>query len=304
MTTSVSVAVGGFTRITYGDEATWGTTPASLKVLRTRGSSLELTRGQLESKELRSDRQISDFRLGAHEAVGDIECEVIPGAMDDLLSCACMGEWQTNTLKAGTTFKSLSIEVGETVLGIYQLYTGMVVDKVSVSVKPNDIATMRFTFKGKTAAVSGVSVDGTPDAAVTTAPCDAFTGSITEGGSSIAVVTGIDFTLDNQVQSVPVVGSVYPYAVVPGRAKLTGTLTAVFASSALLAKFIAETASSLVFVLKGIPDTKTYTFTIPNVKYTGGKWDINSEQDLVLTMPFVGLYDSGTASNLKIDRAV
>jgi hypothetical protein len=163
---------------------------------------------------------------------------------------------------------------------------------------------MRFSFKGKTCAVSGSSADGTPDAAVTTSPCSAFDGSVTEGGVPCGIVTGIDFTLDNQVQSVPVVGSLFPYAVVPGRAKLTGTVTAVFASSALLAKFINETASAIVFVLKGIPDTKTYTFTIPNVKYTGGKVDINSEQDLVVSLPFIGLYDGSTTSNLQIVRAV
>ena len=299
-TISASAAIGGYARIAFGEETTWGTAPAATKVFRTTACTLNLERDTLESKELRSDRQIADVRLGTYNVSGDLDCEVIVGGCDDMLAAALFGAWSTNVLKAGIIETAVTIEKGYTNISQFHVFTGCMVDKWTLSCKPNEMVTSKFSFKGRTM-TQATSAIATPSAATTNSPCDAFTGALKEGGSTIAYITSVDLTLDNGIAAVPVVGSKFPYRLAPGRSKLTGNMSAVFVDAALLTKFINETASSLEIVLTS--GAKSFTVLIPKVIYTGAKSDINTEQVLQLEMPFYGVLDSTTENtNLKITR--
>ncbi len=78
-------------------------------------------------------------------------------------------------------------------------------------------------------------------------------------------------------------------------------MTAYFENSRLLDKFITETASSLTFQVQD-PSANSYTFTLPNIKYTGGQPDVSGEGPITLAMPFQALYDATAQTNLKIER--
>lgn len=303
-TTSASAAIGGYSRITYVGETTWGTTPSTPAMLTFRhtGCSLNLERDTLESKELRSDRMMTDVRMGVYNVTGDLDSEVSVGDIDDFFAAALFGEWTANVCKAGIVEQAFTIEKGFTNIGQYHAFSGCMIDKFQLSVKPNEMVTAKFSIRGKTMTSSTSPLDASPTAAGTNSPCDAFSGTISEGGSPIAYITGIDMTLDNGIVPVPVVGSKFPYRLAAGRSKLTGTVSAVFVDNTMLAKFLAETASTIEFTIKGLPDTKYFTFLIPEVKYTGAKVDINTEQVLQLDLPFYGVYDSGEGTNLKITR--
>ena len=54
-----------------------------------------------QSNELRSDRQITDFRHGVKQVNGDIGVEYSWQEYDPFFEAAFFGEWQTNVLKAG-----------------------------------------------------------------------------------------------------------------------------------------------------------------------------------------------------------
>ena len=47
----------------------------------------------------------------------------------------------------------------------------------------------------------------------------------------------------------------------------------------------------------------TYTFTLPKVKFTGGKPEVGGEREVSITMPFQAIYSSSDATQLKIERA-
>ena len=68
-------------------EATYGVTPnnPALDLVRITGTTLGLTKDPLESEEIRSDRQIADFRLGANQIGGDINFELSYGSFDQFL---------------------------------------------------------------------------------------------------------------------------------------------------------------------------------------------------------------------------
>lgn len=78
-------------------EVTYGTTPdnPALKKLRHTGCNLGLTKGALKSAEIRSDRQVADFRHGNRQTAGDVNCELSYGSFDDQLEEVMCGTWST-----------------------------------------------------------------------------------------------------------------------------------------------------------------------------------------------------------------
>ncbi len=295
---------GSKTQLVRIVEVTWGTTPATPAMTKTRFTSvsLEPVMGMIESKELRSDRMTADVRGTTLNGEGTIAFEFAPTDFDDLIEAALGGTWTTNVLKAGATQKSFSMEVGHTGISQYKLLKGCLVDKWSMSIKPNQIVTGSFSIISKDFAVAGTTAATTTPAASGLSPYDAQNAAtvMKEGGTTIAIITGLDFTLDNGIEKATVVGSKNLVGAQFGRSKITGTMTALFQDSTLLAKFLAETATSIECTLSN--GTKSHALKFGNVKYTGGKSSVSTEGLLALELPFTALYDGVTTSNLQITR--
>jgi len=302
----MAIAVGSRRQLIYVAESTWGTTPATpvCKVLRnTGGNGIQLNRDTLQSNEMRSDRAVADVKQGNKKLSLTVPFEFSASSYDDLLESALFGTWTTNVLKQGVTLKSLSIEEGHTDINQYQVLTGAVVNDLSLSVKVNSIVTGSFGIIGKDAsAYSGVSIDATPDPAPTTTPFDSYTGSLKEGGSTIAVVTGIDLNLNNNIEQLFTLFNDATRQIAPGRAQVSGNVSLYFESTTLINKYINDTETSLEFTLQ---DGKgnSYTFLIPRVKFSGYDKSI-SENQIVITLPFQGLYDSTEGTALKVTRVI
>lgn len=299
----MTFATGGFHGLSYVPEVTFGTTPSTPTMVSLRHTScgLILSKDSFQSEELRSDRQISDLRHGAKQVGGDIGIEFSYGEYDPILEMALFGTWNTNVLKVGTTAKYMTVEREFADITQYGVFTGCMVNTFSLSVQPNAIVTGTFGLIGKGASYSATPLDADPTASQTTSPFDSFTGEITEGGATIAVVTGLEITLENGLEPTFVVGSDETPRIIAGRSSLTGTVSAYFENLTLLNKFINETESEIEFTL-GDGVSNSYTFTIPRIKYSGADNPANNEQGIILNMPFQALYDAVEDTNLKITR--
>lgn len=263
------------------------------------GTTLGMSKETYVSEEFRSDRGITDMRHGTKQVNGDLEFELSYGAFDAWLESACFGAWSSNVLKTGTTMKSFSFEIGFTDIARYHLITGLVVNTMKLSIPPTGIVRGTFGCIGKGFSTSG-SQQGAPSDVATGLPFSAVQSTLTEGGSGIAIVTGLEINLDNGLEPNFVVGSDVSSELSYGRSNITGTLTAKFISSALLDKFINETSSSLTVSLTD--GTSTLLINLPRIKYSGGALPIDTEQSLTLSMPFQALRDSSSASNIVITR--
>lgn len=303
-------ATGARSGLSYVAEVTFGTTPAtpSMKGLRVTGSTLELGKEGFPSEELREDRQIADFRHGYRTATGDINIELSHGGFDDLLEAVLGGSWSTElapaaqSVKAGVAARSFSIERRFTDIGQYQVFTGCAVNTLNLSVAPNAIVTGSFGIIGKDMSASAVTL-GAPAAPPANGPMDSFSGSLSEGGAPIAIVTGIELTLDNGLTPAQVVGSDSTPVLVPGRSNATGTMTAYFENADLLNKFVGENESSLDFQLAD-PDGVNYLkFTLPRIKYTGASLPVEGQEAIAISLPFQALYDATAQSNIMIERS-
>lgn len=309
------MANGSRHSMSYVAESSYGVTPSNpvFKPIRHTGTTLALSKESLQSEEIRSDRQIADFRHGAFQTGGDINVELSYGSFDDLLEAVLCGTWATDTpttdtdqLKAGVTRRSFTIErhFGDllTAQKPYHRFTGVEFNTLALAVAANAMITATFGVVGQGFETDTAQIAGaTYTTATTTSPLDSFTGSLKEAGSLIAVITEIQLNVENGLDPRFVVGSKQSIRPSIGRSNVSGTITAYFEDSTLLDKFVNETESSIEFEL---PDGagNLLTFKLPRVKYNGGQPDVEGEGPITLSMPFQALLDSVTGTNLIIER--
>jgi hypothetical protein len=214
------------------------------------------------------------------------------------------GTWTANVLKAGTTRRSFTFErkFGNLDTPEYHRFTGGEFNSMSLSISPDAIVTGSFNViaQGMDAVATAIIAGATYSAVGTTIPYDSFSGAITEGGSSIGIVTAVEFTAENGLSPMFVIGS--DETVQPGirKSRISGTITAYFQSSALLTKFIASTASSMTFTLTS--GASSILFNFPNILYNGGQPDVSDEGEITIALPFVALYHTASASQIVITR--
>lgn len=292
----------------YVVEVTFGTTPASgWKYLRCKTSKMTLKKDTYTSDEIRSDRAVTDLRHGMRKVEGALDGELSLGAFDDLLMWALQDSaTASGSMMTGTTLKTFSLEQQFTDLPQYRVFAGCAVSKLKVSAKPGSLVEVSFDIIGKDSpAISGTPAAGSTTAAPTNSPLSYANGSIYEGGTVIAYVTGVDFELDNGLGTVGVIGSDTTPDIFNGRSTIKGTVTALFKDAIMLNKFMNETESSLQLTFTDLSAPTTgYTFTMPRLKYTGG--DIAPPKDgaTIITLPFEAIFTPNISCVANTNMAV
>lgn len=174
---------------------------------------------------------------------------------------------------------------------------------MSVSIAPNQMVTTTFSIVGKDLTQTATPLDATPSASSTNQPFDSYSGSISDGGSSLAIVTAIDFSISNSLAPTFVVGSASTPQLEFGRAVVEGTVSAYYEDATLINKFLNETTSNIEVVVDDPTSGSSYTFLIPEVKYNGADVPVSNPQSRIITLPFVGIYDSGESTNIKLTKS-
>ena len=308
----MTIATGARHDMSYTAETTFGTTPSTptLKAIRHTGTTLGLSKDSIESEELRQDRQIAHYRHGNKAVSGDINFELSYGSFDDLIEAVMCGSWSTNKLITGTTARTFTIERYHTDIGKYLRSTGCSFNSMSLSIAPNSMVTGSFSVIGKNMTTAATGITGaTYPVATTTDPFDSFTGAITEGGSSIAVVTALELNIENGMEAQYVVGDSTTLQPPLAKSTVTGSITAYFENTTLIDKFINETSSAITFTLSDAAGND-YIFNMPNVKYNSGNPEVGGPGAVTVTLDFIALFDpivtgppqTGIGSQLEIER--
>lgn len=302
----MAFAQGSRSSLAYIAETAFGTTPVTpiFATLPFNTHSLDLTKDRVEGNEIQADRMPRVDRHGNKQAGGSLEVDLRKGDFDELMESAFLNTFATNVLKVGTTPKYFTMEDAANDISQFRLFTGMSVSTMSVSIAPNQMVTGTFEMVGKTmtqAATTG-STGGAPTASTGNAPFDSYSGSITDGGSGISIVTSIDFSLSNSFAPTFVVGSDAAQSLEFGRAVVEGTMTVYYEDETLINKFLNETESAITVSVDDPTAGSTYTFEFPRVKYNGASVPVQNPQSRLITLPFVALYDSVEDTNIKLTR--
>jgi hypothetical protein len=297
-------AQGSRTQLAYVSEVTYGTTPATpaMVSLPFVTHSVDLTKTRVQSAEITPDRMPRVDRHGQRTVTGDISVEMRPADYDFLLEDALFGSFSSNVLNTGTTVGSFTLEDGALDITQFRAFTGCMVNTMQMSIAPNQMTTATFGIIGKNMTQSATPLDASLTAASNNEPFDSFSGAISEGGSTIAYVNSIDFTLNNNLNPTFALGSVTTPQVEFGMSSLEGTMTVFYQDAALITKFLNETESSLSIVLDDRVAGLNYTLLMPRIKINGAAVPVASPASRLLTIPFVALRDSSTGTQLRITR--
>lgn len=302
-------------------ETVYGQTPTNpvLDTVRITGTTLALTKESLQSGEIRTDRQIADFRLGANSVGGEIQFELSCKSFDKFLQAVLLSEAWADVAGAGTPteqikcgklrqsftfirhFADLEATVGAKP---YFIYGGCELNQLQLTISANAMVTGAFTVFGQSQKLAeDLSALGVPtyNPPTTTTPLDSFTGELKENGNVIAVITEITLSLQNGIESRMVVGKKDSIKPSLGRSNLTGQITAYFEDSTLVNKFLNEEESSIEFEMPDADGNKQ-VYIVPRIKYTGGQPDVSGEGPIMLSMPFQALLDPVKGTNFIIQR--
>ena len=303
----MAFAQGSRSSLSYIVESTFGTTPSgNFTTLPFTSHSLNLTKDIMEGNDIQSDRMPRVNRQGNRQTSGDIAVDLRRGDFDPLLEAAMLSTWSTNVLKVGTTPKFFSIEDYAADIDQARLFTGMTVSTLGISMAPNQMVATTFGMVGKDMSIS--QTQKTLNASSTNAPFDAYSGSIGIGAigtgtpSSVAVVTGIDFTLENSYAPTFVIGSDSAPSLEYGRAEVSGTISAYFEDAALINRFLNETETGVQVIVNDPTGSNPYTFKFPRCKINSADVGVDGPTSRIVSMEFVGLYDTGETSNMEITR--
>ena len=304
----MSYAQGSRSGLVYVVESSFGVTPSTPTMIRLPFSthSLNLTRSRQQGTDILPDRIPRVDRHGVQQAVGDIAAQFRPADYDALLESAFFDSFGTSgadSLIIGTTPQFMSIEDQAVDISEYRVFRGMAVSQFSLNVQPDAIPQATFSLVGR-----GMSAPASTTAATATTaesgeePFDAFSGSISENGSAIAIVSSLQFSLNNSLGSAHAIGSRDAAELEFGRAEVEGSVSVYYEDSTFIEAFLAEEERSLQLVLDNTVSGETYTFDFPRIKYNDAAVPVADPQSRIVQLPFVALFDESESTNIKLTR--
>ena len=298
----MAFAQGSRSSLSFITESTFGTTPAgNFTNLPFSTHSLNLTKDRVAGTDIQADRMARVDRHGNRQVGGDIVVDLRDGDFDVFLESAMLNTWATNVLKVGTTPKFMSIEDYAADIDQARVFTGMSVSTMGISLAPNQMVTTTFGMVGKDMTMS--ATEKTQDAASGAAPFDAYSGDISignvGGASAVAIVTALDFTLNNSYAPTFVIGDDSAPSLEYGRAEVEGTLTAYFEDAALINRFLNETETEIEVSVDDPTGANSYTFQFPRVKINSADVGVDGPTSRMISMSFVALYDATEGLTLR-----
>ena len=198
----------------------------------------------------------------------------------------------------------LTIEHGYTDIAQYIPYVGCRIASIGIQASSEGVAMLDVSVVGKGMGTpAGTSLDGTPTV-YTDSVCDHFQATIEEGGSSIAIVTDVNITINNGMDtSQYVVGGAGELADLPeGLVTVTGSATALFQNLTLLNKGINHTESSLELVWTS--GTHSLTWSIPELYWEPASPTVNGPAGVRLSMNFQGFYANSSEKAALVSTLV
>lgn len=208
-------------------------------------------------------------------------------------------------MKNGTTQKSMSVEIGYTNTGLYEVFPGCVVDGMDFSVATEQMITGSYTIIGK--AGSGVSMSAISSAIYTAASTSPVMEAVDHipnfrVGSVNYAARSISVNIANGGEAQKAIGTLGVTAVRSGTFTIKGQIACYFSSIVEYNKMIAATTSSFLMVTQDTAGN-AYTWYMPTVKYGGVSVPVSGQDtDVIMTLDYQAIYNSTIAATILVQR--
>jgi Phage tail tube protein len=207
---------------------------------------------------------------------------------------------KTEVPLTGHTDQSYSVEEWYSDIAQSQVFTGMKLSAMNVSMPATGFSTVDFTFMGKDLGSTGTSAYYTsPTAAGTTGVVAGVNGAVVVNGVPVAVITDASFSVTRQVEGATVLGSNSQANMFTGTIGATGNMSVYFENTTFRDYFKDEAEVSVVFALTTTGDkaADAISFTMPRVKL-GSFTVADGSMGLTASCDFTALLNSNTAAGL------
>lgn len=209
--------------------------------------------------------------------------------------------WASDELKIGSTERTFAVLERHSDIGVDYIYRGVRVNTMNINAPLGDKAGITFGLIGTKAEAYTVPVDATFATATDTPIIVTTNGSFAEDGTPIAYATEYTLTLNNGMNPAFSLFQREAYCVTNGIAEVAGTMSAYLKNGTLWAKVLNETPTDHVLVLQEGADS--YTFTLPDVRYTQGQKQVGGPDAVIPQYTFSAGYDATEGSTLTIARS-
>lgn len=289
--TTLTVAVAGST-ITFGGSTGWNPTTASNFVA---GQWIYLSGfAQAANNGLK--------RIASTSATTIVTVETLA---TETVTAATVLKFTGRRIRNGVTPKSFHVEKVFSDITQYISFRGMLASDVKFEVVSGEIIKGTFSLMGAKAVRGGATLSGSTIATNTTKLMTAGNnvGSVYQNGSAVpAGVKQISIDMSNNLRSVPVVGSLYPYAIGYGFLDVTGQIEVYFESATMLDQLINHTATELSFAMTD-DSSNIYVVTMPSVLFTEGfVMAGGGNDDVTIPLAFQAIRNSTYDCQIQIDQ--
>lgn len=169
----------------------------------------------------------------------------------------------------GHTDNSFTVEQWFSDIQQSEVYTGLKVNTVGVSIPATGMTTVDFSFMGKDLAQTGTTqYFTTPTAAGSSGIFAGVNGVVVYNGAPVAVITDASVNINSDMTDAVVLGSNSIADVFEGRVTVDGSMSVYFQDATFRDAFKDETEVSIVFALTASNDKAAdfATITLPRVK--------------------------------------
>lgn len=202
---------------------------------------------------------------------------------------------------SGHTDQSFTVEEFYTDISQSEVYTGMKVGSIGVSIPASGFTTTDISFMGKDMAQTGTTqYFTTPAAAGTDFTMASTNGLLVVDGAPVALLTSVDFSIERSMENAQVVGSNSIADMLSGRIRCTGNFSAYFTNGTFRDYFANESTISLVVTVasSNAANADFISFTFPKIKV--GSADKNDgESGITTTHSFTALLNDVTSAGLE-----
>lgn len=308
----MAIQSGSSRGLAYGIQSARGTAATTTTLLRTSGNGQDFknNRNNLEAASLREDGQPTVGASGTHSTSATIPVNFAYGDYDDFIAAALRKaptDWPATPgpydLTFGSTLTYFTFEDRLKDITQYGKYVDMVLNTFKLTAAQSDngaYVTGSFDFIGTSRSFSGTQI-ATPGAAGTTTPFTACGGIVSVGGTPIGVATSFDFTIDNGLKNIFVLGDCSAYDISKGPIKVTGNLTVFLDGMTYITDVDNQTLLDLKLVLTDV-DSNTTTFEFPSCRLTSDTLG-GGTGDMTIALPFEAYYDATATTTVKASHS-
>ena len=285
-------------------ETVWGTPlTTGARALRITGFNNRPEFGTTESAEINSaHRETADLIRTSQKGTGTIEAEMIFDVFDTLMESAFGGLFAANALQLGKTRVSYSLQEHYTdLVNAFIVYRGCITNSMSVAVTVGQPMRTSFGFTSRAPTTEVATMIGPVAAANTNVVMNPLQhiSLVQQGGLSIDGCQAFEFQIQNELAEIPSLTSADLVSMLLGRVMVTGSFAVFKQSNVRFAQALTNAPTTLALTVG--EGTRTYAFTMPNVRIQSVESGASGSNPLLERFSFTALYNAANSS-LRVVR--